>query len=109
MVVVLPAPFGPRNPTISPFPTVKDRSWMIVLAPYRFETDSRATTAGAALMTGGETARGGATAAPPGDTAETTAYLYQRPPFSAYWSWSWAMKISPSSRSRTAFSLLMEL
>src|SRR5882762_1666807 len=69
MVVVLPAPFGPRNPTISPFPTVKDRSWMIVLAPYRFETDSRATTAGAALMTGGETARGGPRRPPPGDTA----------------------------------------
>ena len=33
MVVVLPAPLGPRKPTISPFPTVNDRSCMIVLDP----------------------------------------------------------------------------
>ena len=65
MVVVLPAPFGPRNPTISPFPTVKERSWMIVLVPYRFETDSRATTAAAGLMTAGENREGGPTAGPP--------------------------------------------
>ena len=33
MVVVLPAPFGPRKPTISPWPTVKERSWMIEAEP----------------------------------------------------------------------------
>src|SRR5260370_41889988 len=76
MVVVLPAPFGPRNPTISPFPTVKDKSWMIVLAPYRFQTDSRATTAGGVLMTGGETARGGPLRPPPrGDGGDDRLFI----------------------------------
>src|SRR5437773_783754 len=46
MVVVLPAPLGPRKPTISPFSTVNDRSWTIVLDPKRLETDSRAITSG---------------------------------------------------------------
>src|SRR5215831_767142 len=44
MVVVLPAPLGPRKPTISPFSTAKVRSWTIVLAPKRLETDSREIT-----------------------------------------------------------------
>jgi hypothetical protein len=30
MVVVLPAPFGPRNPMISPWLTSKFKSWMAV-------------------------------------------------------------------------------
>ena len=33
MVVVLPAPFGPRNPTISPRATVNERSWTTVAEP----------------------------------------------------------------------------
>src|SRR5687767_14030262 len=45
MVVVLPAPLGPRKPTISPAATVNDRSWMTVREPYRLETDSRAMVA----------------------------------------------------------------
>src|SRR5574341_133506 len=44
IVVVLPAPLGPRKPTISPFSTVKVRSWTIVFDPKRLETDSRAIT-----------------------------------------------------------------
>src|SRR5262245_9783008 len=50
MVVVLPAPFGPRKPTISPFATSKERSWMMVRVPYRLETDSREITADALMM-----------------------------------------------------------
>ena len=33
MVVLFPAPFGPRNPTISPFSMVKSRASMAVVAP----------------------------------------------------------------------------
>ena len=33
IVVVLPAPLGPRKPTISPRSTVNERSWMMVLEP----------------------------------------------------------------------------
>jgi hypothetical protein len=32
-LVVLPAPFGPRRPKISPSPTVKVRSWTAVSVP----------------------------------------------------------------------------
>jgi len=35
MVVVFPAPFGPRNPTICPFSTVKDMLSTAVVRPYR--------------------------------------------------------------------------
>ena len=33
IVVVLPAPFGPRKPTIWPFSTVKETSWMAGTGP----------------------------------------------------------------------------
>src|SRR3954471_4406077 len=36
IVVVLPAPFGPRKPTISPFSTSKLRSLIAVCPAYRF-------------------------------------------------------------------------
>ena len=35
-VVVFPAPFGPRKPTISPRATVNDRSSTTTASPYRF-------------------------------------------------------------------------
>ncbi len=35
MVVVLPAPFGPRNPVILPGSTVNDRSSTAIVSPYR--------------------------------------------------------------------------
>ena len=35
IVVVLPAPFGPRKPMISPLPTSKFRSWIAVWPAYR--------------------------------------------------------------------------
>ena len=46
IVVVLPAPLGPRKPTISPFSTVNETSWTMVFDPKRLETDSRAITWG---------------------------------------------------------------
>jgi len=33
IVVVLPAPFGPRKPTMAPFSTEKDTSWMAAREP----------------------------------------------------------------------------
>ena len=36
IVVDLPAPLGPRKPTICPFSTVKETSWIAVTGPYRF-------------------------------------------------------------------------
>ena len=36
IVVDLPAPFGPRNPTICPFSTLKETSSIAVTGPYRF-------------------------------------------------------------------------
>jgi len=33
MVVVFPAPFGPRNPTMPPFSTEKETSWMAATGP----------------------------------------------------------------------------
>jgi hypothetical protein len=33
MLVVLPAPFGPRKPRISPSETVNERSWRTVVEP----------------------------------------------------------------------------
>src|SRR5258706_5671436 len=45
MVVVLPAPLGPRKPTISPLSTENVRSWTMVLEPNRLETDSRVIAA----------------------------------------------------------------
>ena len=38
IVVVLPDPFGPRKPTTSPSPTVRDTSSRATVAPNRFET-----------------------------------------------------------------------
>src|SRR5438093_1417789 len=52
IVVVLPAPLGPRNPTISPRSTVNDRSRTTVVEPYRLETDSRAIAVEAGLTAG---------------------------------------------------------
>src|SRR5258708_6328260 len=49
MVVVLPAPLGPRKPTISPLSTENVRSWMMVFEPNRFDTESSAI-AGAGLF-----------------------------------------------------------
>jgi hypothetical protein len=40
MVVLLPAPLGPRNPTISPRATSKDTSSMAVKAPKRLVSRS---------------------------------------------------------------------
>ena len=37
MVVVLPAPFGPRNPVTLPGSTLKDRLSTASLSPYLFE------------------------------------------------------------------------
>src|SRR5258708_18175124 len=45
MVVVFPAPLGPRKPTISPLSTENVRSWTMVLEPKRLETDSRVIAA----------------------------------------------------------------
>src|SRR6058998_233192 len=50
MVVVLPAPLGPRKPTISPRSTVNDTSRMMVCEPYRLETDSRTMAAEGKFM-----------------------------------------------------------
>jgi hypothetical protein len=36
IVVLFPAPFGPRKPTTSPRATEKLTSWMAGLVPYRF-------------------------------------------------------------------------
>src|SRR6266498_2498995 len=36
IVVDLPAPLGPRKPTICPFSTLKETSWIAVTGPYRF-------------------------------------------------------------------------
>ena len=36
MVVVLPAPLGPRRPTISPLPTEKEMSSTALKSPYSF-------------------------------------------------------------------------
>src|SRR5215469_14497064 len=36
IVVDLPAPFGPRKPTICPFSTLKETSSIAVKGPYRF-------------------------------------------------------------------------
>src|SRR5262245_19584984 len=38
MVVVLPAPFGPRKPTTSPLATLKETSRTASTSPYRFES-----------------------------------------------------------------------
>src|SRR5437764_1659090 len=46
-VVVLPAPFGPRNPKISPWPTLNDRSSKARRAPNRFERWSTTSAGGA--------------------------------------------------------------
>src|SRR5271169_2232917 len=44
-VVVLPAPVGPSNTTNAPSSTASDRSETALVAPKRFETPSRATSA----------------------------------------------------------------
>jgi len=47
MVVVLPAPFGPRRPTISPRLTVNDTSSSAVTAPYRLRRFTTCRAGGA--------------------------------------------------------------
>src|SRR5438445_3321516 len=51
IVVVLPAPLGPRKPTISPSSTVNERSSTTVREPYRLLTASRVMTAESEVMT----------------------------------------------------------
>src|SRR4051812_8262083 len=43
-VVLLPAPFGPRNPTTSPLSTRNETSFTASCAPYRFERWSTSNT-----------------------------------------------------------------
>src|SRR5574339_27505 len=40
MVVVLPAPFGPRKPTICPLPTSKSMPWTAIVRSYRLVSPS---------------------------------------------------------------------
>jgi hypothetical protein len=49
-VVVLPAPFGPRNPVIVPSSSSKDRSSTATTPPNRFISDSARTTGASALL-----------------------------------------------------------
>src|SRR6267378_2690481 len=50
-VVVLPAPFGPRNPKISPASTSKERSSKATRAPKRFVSPSATMTGRFAMLT----------------------------------------------------------
>ena len=50
MVVVLPAPFGPRNPTISPSPTAKVMPATASTSPKRLVTSRSAIAAARAAL-----------------------------------------------------------
>ena len=50
MVVVLPAPFGPRNPKMMPRGTVKVRSSTTVVDPNRFVNPSMETASPAMAL-----------------------------------------------------------
>ncbi len=51
-VVVLPAPFGPRNPVIVPRSSAKERPSTATTSPNRFVSESARTTRDASALTG---------------------------------------------------------
>ena len=74
IVVVLPAPFGPSRPKISPFRTWNETPPTALTVPYDFRTSSTAMTASAsvapeaAVAVSGD-AQSGAVSLPPGGPA----------------------------------------
>src|SRR5262249_37152478 len=113
MVVVLPAPFGPRNPKICPPSTCNDRSATASSVPKRRPSPSVRTTGAVSRPEATDTLTGGGSRGPPrgggssglpsmrwltGEAATPPARFSIRP---ASWSLRWSAR-PPAGRDRRA-------